>query len=220
MGAWGIPAVAVWGVLRAGYRFAERREWLPASVYRQRALKCLKDGDLPSSARYNRIALAKRPDAENALVIRDLLAMRRDALLRNLETRIEKEHRAINDIHLERDQYRNRRRRLRWIHGLLTYGLSVGAGGVPVFLIVLTLLDRMYLSLPVIIALALVLISFWFWSWKGGLEALQDRIELSIREKKIVLDSLDRERLTRSRRLQDLTMQRDHLETLNGWIDG
>ncbi len=220
MGAWGIPAVAVWGVLRAGYHYAERRKWLPASVYRQRALKCLKDGDLTSSARYNRIALAKRPEAKNALVIQDILAMRRDLLLRNLEMRVESEHDAINDIHREQDGHRNKRRRLQCIHGLLTYGLSIGAAGVPVFLIVMTLLDRVHLSVPAMIALALVLIFFWFWSWRGGLETLLDGIELSIRENKIVLESLDRERVTRSQRLQDLAIQRDHLETLNGWIDG
>ncbi len=58
----------------------------------------LRAGELQAAVRFNRIALQKNPHHEKALIVKDVLAMRRDALLMDLMQHIEQERAAMHKI--------------------------------------------------------------------------------------------------------------------------
>ncbi len=91
-------SLAVMTATRLGFKLAEKKKWLPPSVYHQLALEKLRSGDLQSAIRFNAIALQKKPDYDKALVVKDLLAMRRDALVAALLAQINQEQAAIKTI--------------------------------------------------------------------------------------------------------------------------
>jgi len=80
---------------RLGFKIAEKKKWLPSSVYHQLALEKLRTGNLEEAVKLNNIALQKRPNFEKALVVKDLLAMQRDALIAKLLKSIEQEKTSI-----------------------------------------------------------------------------------------------------------------------------
>ena len=72
-----------------GIKLAERYQWLPKDLYHRKSLDKLKEGDLKQAAEYNRIALQKKPDFEKALVLKDIIAMKRDISLNRLDQKIQ-----------------------------------------------------------------------------------------------------------------------------------
>ena len=93
-----LSSLAVVAATKIGFKVAEKQKWLPARVYHQLAIDKLRSGKLKDAARANAIALKKKPDYEKAMVVRDLIAMRRDALLTRLLRDIDIEESAIRDI--------------------------------------------------------------------------------------------------------------------------
>ena len=114
-------SLAVMAATRLGYKVAERKKWLPSSLYHQLALDKLRDGDLQQAARLNQIALQKKPNYEKALIVKDLIAMRRDALLNNLLQQINSEKTAIGEIDHQNKAVSRQYRRVRFIAGFLKF---------------------------------------------------------------------------------------------------
>ncbi len=82
MALWSIPAMAA---LRWGYAIAEKKKWLPKGAYHRQSLTFLKRGDIAGAERCNRIALQKAEDYEAALIVKDVIAMHRDARLQRFQ---------------------------------------------------------------------------------------------------------------------------------------
>ncbi|MBN1560560.1 hypothetical protein JW998_09935 [candidate division KSB1 bacterium] len=93
-----LSSLAVILATRLGLKLAEKKKWLPAGVYHQLAINKLKYGDLQDAIRLNEIALEKSPRHEKAQVVKDLIAMQRDALLGHLMTDIEREKGFIREL--------------------------------------------------------------------------------------------------------------------------
>lgn len=91
---------------RLAYKLVEKQQWLPKSVYHQMALDKLRHGELGDAKRFNDIALRKKPDYEKALVMHDVLAMRRDAMLAYLRRDIQQEEQAIANLAAEQQVLR------------------------------------------------------------------------------------------------------------------
>jgi len=80
-----ISSILTAGLIKLGYKFAENKKWLPKSIYHRLSVKKLKEGDLKQADYFNSIAIAKHPDYENALIMRDIIAMQKDANTNRLE---------------------------------------------------------------------------------------------------------------------------------------
>ena len=93
-----LSSLAFIAVTKLGLKVAEKKKWLPAGVYHQLTMEKLRQGDLRQAIRLNEIALQKDPDLEKALVVKDLIAMRRDALLHHVLKDLEQEKNAIREI--------------------------------------------------------------------------------------------------------------------------
>ncbi|MBN1479729.1 hypothetical protein EH223_17615 [candidate division KSB1 bacterium] len=93
-----LSSIAVVVATRLGYKIAEKKKWLPSSVYHQLTLAKLRDGNLRDAIRLNHIALQKKPNYEKALIVQDVIAMQRDALFSRLTHDINQETVAIQDI--------------------------------------------------------------------------------------------------------------------------
>ncbi|HOX84689.1 MAG TPA: hypothetical protein PKW76_07010 [bacterium] len=91
MAIWGIPTFAVVGAARLLFAVLDKNQWLPSRSYRQKAINRLKDGDLQGAGFCIRLLLQRNPDDHNSQILQDLLAMRRDAQLHDLEKKIKKE---------------------------------------------------------------------------------------------------------------------------------
>lgn len=72
-------SLAFYTATRLGYKLAEKKKWLPKRIYNHLALDKLKQGDIQTASRFNRIVLEKHPDDEQAQVVKDLILMHRDA---------------------------------------------------------------------------------------------------------------------------------------------
>ena len=95
-----LSSLAVIVATKLGFKLAERKKWLPASVYHQLAVNKLRQGDLQATIHLNEITLKKNPRHEKAQVVKDLIAMQRDALLRHLMADIEQEKEFIRELQL------------------------------------------------------------------------------------------------------------------------
>ena len=93
-----LASIAIVAATKLGFKVAEKKKWLPKSIYHQLALDKMQHGELFDAMRLNEIALQKNPNYEKALIVKDLIAMRRDALLNNLLRDIDQETRAIKDL--------------------------------------------------------------------------------------------------------------------------
>lgn len=93
-----LSSLAVVTASRLGFKLAEKKKWLPSSVFHQLSVEKLRSGDLQEAIHLNAIALQKKPDYEKALVVKDLLAMRRDAMLADLLSQIKVESAAIQTL--------------------------------------------------------------------------------------------------------------------------
>ncbi len=74
-----ISSILTAGFIRAGYKIAENRKWLPKSIYHRLSMKKIKEGDLKQAHYFNSVAIKKHPGYENALIVRDIISMHRDA---------------------------------------------------------------------------------------------------------------------------------------------
>jgi hypothetical protein len=131
----GLTSLAV-AVSRLAYRLAEKRRWLPGGAYHRMSVDRLKAGDLEEAERLNRLALARAPGHGKAQVVRDLIAMRRDASAAALGRRIDEERRRVRGLQAECRARRlrvarieRRRRRKRWSAWLLVPLAAAGALG-------------------------------------------------------------------------------------------
>jgi len=74
-----ISSILTAGLLKIGYKIAENKKWLPKSIYHRLSLKKIKEGDLKQAVYFNSVAIKKNPDYENALIVRDIISMQKDA---------------------------------------------------------------------------------------------------------------------------------------------
>lgn len=83
------------GALKLGYKLAEQQKWLPGIFYHKAALQEMKNGNLRKAEMYNNIALQKKSKFENACIVRELIAMQKDARMAQLLKLIATEDDAI-----------------------------------------------------------------------------------------------------------------------------
>jgi len=136
-------------VSRLAYRLAEKKRWLPGGAYHRLSVDSLKTGDLDEAERLNRLALERKPRHGKALVVRDLIAMRRDASTAKLRRQIDEEQLRIRELQTERlachwmlvkaERRLKRKRRSAWLlvplaaAGALITGSVVAQDGVPLW---------------------------------------------------------------------------------------
>ncbi|NOY59911.1 MAG: hypothetical protein GXO75_13425, partial [Calditrichaeota bacterium] len=110
-----IGSISIYSLLavsKIGVKIAEKKKWMPAGYYHRLSLQKLKQGDLGSAEKFNTIAINKSPDDEGALVVRDLISMRRDADARDIMNRIVAEEEQIIQLENRKKQNRLRIRRI------------------------------------------------------------------------------------------------------------
>jgi hypothetical protein len=90
-----ISSIIAAGALKLGYRLAEQKKWLPGIVYHKASLRELKNGDLRKAEFFNSIALNKKPEFNNALVVREVIAMQKDARIAQLKKLLAREEERI-----------------------------------------------------------------------------------------------------------------------------
>ena len=106
-------SIAIAAAAKLGYKLAADRNWLPGRLYGQLALDKLKDGDLDGAMRFSDVVLKKNPDDEKAGLVREIIAMRRDARLASMLQRIDNETRALHKLDSEREQNKHLIHRLK-----------------------------------------------------------------------------------------------------------
>jgi hypothetical protein len=192
---------------RLVYHLAEKRRWLPGGAYHRLSVDRLKSGDLDEAERLNRLALQRKPTHGKALVVRDLIAMRRDAATAALLGRVAEEKAKISALQEERLAFRRelarsgrRLRRSRLLTWLLVPAAAVAAlaSGFAISQAGLPPLSRILAGLlGVALVLVLVLLRF-----TGG----QRRTEAALRDQeyRAALVTLSREIETRVRRTSEL----------------
>jgi hypothetical protein len=128
-------AISLLGAARAGVYIAERRFWLPGRFYYQKALAALKRGDIKAAARYNAVALSKKPQDESVAVLKELILMQRDARRRVTMERVERERLVLNRLRREHNRVTRRLQRRDRLHRVqrrtslpLSMGISILAG--------------------------------------------------------------------------------------------
>jgi len=132
-----IGSISIYSLLavsKIGVKIAERKKWMPAGYYHRLSLQKLKQGDLRGAEKFNITALHKNPDDEGVLVVRDLIAMRRDVDAREIMNRIIAEEEQIIQLQDRKKQNRLRIRRIakseKW-HRILLIFLAVAFTGIP-----------------------------------------------------------------------------------------
>jgi len=136
-------------VSRLTWRLAEKKRWLPGGAFHRRSMEHLRSGDLDAAERLNRLALERKPRHDKAQVVRDLIAMRRDAVTADLQRQFDEETCRIDDLAEEReacrrtlvriDKRRRRARILTWLlaplaaTGALGVGMVMGGGAYPLW---------------------------------------------------------------------------------------
>lgn len=93
-----LSSIAVVAATRLGYKLAEKKKWLPTSLYHHLTLIRLRDGNLRDAHRFNQIVLHRKPHYEKALIVQDVISMQRDALLAQLIQDISHENTSIREI--------------------------------------------------------------------------------------------------------------------------
>lgn len=193
---------------RLAYHLAEKKRWLPGGAYHRLSVDRLKAGDLDEAERLNRLALQRKPRHEKAQVVRDLIAMRRDATTAEIQKRLDDEQLRIDALQAERQTCRwtlargERRRRRKRLAGWLLIPLAT-AGALAAGTILVgeqfPLWGRIVAgAVGAALIVALVLPRF-----IGG------RVDDLVREEecRAALVSLSREIETRSRRTAELQRQ-------------
>ncbi len=74
-----ISSILTAGLIKIGYKIAENKKWLPKGFYHRLSLTKIKEGDLKQAHFFNSVAIKKHPDYENALIVRDIISMQKDA---------------------------------------------------------------------------------------------------------------------------------------------
>jgi len=112
-----IGSISIYSLLavsKLSVKFAEKKKWLPSGYYHRLSMQRLKEGDLKAAQKFNTIALDKSPENEGALVVRDLITMRRDVDVRKLLTRIDSEEERILQI---KNQKKRNQKKMRHVAG-------------------------------------------------------------------------------------------------------
>ena len=90
-----IPTFVTAGLVRLGYKFAEKRKWLPDFVYHNLSMQKFKQGDHDQARYYNAIAMQKNPRSLKAQVMQDILNMHHDTAIANMEAWIQQEQQEL-----------------------------------------------------------------------------------------------------------------------------
>ncbi len=209
-------------VTRLAYHLAEKKRWLPGGAYHRLSVDRLKAGDLDEAERLNRLALRRKPKHRQALVIRDLIAMRRDAATAALRVRVAEEKSRISALQEERlacrrelarsDRRLRRSRLLTWLlvpaaaAAALATGFAISQVGLPPWSRILAGL------LGAALVVFLVLLRF-----TGG----QRRMDAALRDQecRAALVTLSRELEIRVRRTAELERRIESIAHYPGRTD-
>lgn len=121
-----LSSVALYTVTKFGFSFAVKQKWLPESVYNQLALQKLKDGHYSEAARFNELALKKKPQSNKALVLRDLILMKKDAQAQQYYEKICIERGRVLELYQQIELYKKKLKILKFkkiLHRLFFWSL-------------------------------------------------------------------------------------------------
>ncbi len=204
---------------RLAYHLAEKKRWLPGGAYHRLSMARLKSGDLDEAERLNGLALQRKPTHGKALVMRDLIAMRRDAATAALRRRVAEEQSKISALQEERlacrrelarsDRWLRRSKLLAWLlvpaaaAAAVAAGWTISQGGLPLW-------GRILAGLTGVALVAFLIIL----RFTGG----SRRMDAALRdqENRAAMVTLSREIETRVRRTTELERRINAINTYPG----
>jgi hypothetical protein len=201
-------SIAIAAAARLGYKLAEDRKWLPGRLYRQLALDKLKSGDLEGALQFSSIALQKNPDDDKAGLVKEIIAMHRDAKMAALLKSIEQEVETLDLLEKGRTRLRRQIRRILWYENVeisLVWLLFIIT--FSVYILVYFLFDSLdrHIAASLLGGVAVILTIIFVFFFKGLPDKRQQR-------------SLDRLELLASERsmFKEIEMRRNRLLQLRG----
>lgn len=197
---------------KIGYKIAQKRSWLPASFYHLLSIERLKQGDLNAAAQFNTIALQKKPNLENALVVKDVLAMRRDSLQRDVSRKVQDELLQIMTLQRQQQLARKRLRKLmrrkeqnKAIKMLFLIGIVFLAISSVVYSFMVTFVH------PIVPILFLIAVGVYVLLDRTVLEKKRIQHHILIQELNASLSSIQQEINLRQKRIQELKQKTSFL---------
>lgn len=188
-----------------GYKIAQRRKWLPASFYHLLSIERLKQGDLNAAAQFNAIALQKKPNLDNALVVKDVLAMRRDSLQRDVSRKVQDELLQIMTLQRQQQLARKKIRKLmrkteqhKAIKTLFLIAIVLFAIFSVVYSFTVTFIS------PIIPILFLIAVGVYVLLDRTVLEKRRIQHHILLQELNASLSSIQQEIVLRQKRIQEL----------------
>ena len=201
-------SIAIAAAARLGYKLAEDRKWLPGRLYRQLALDKLKSGDLEGALQFSSTALQKNPDDDKAGLVKEIIAMHRDAKMAALLKSIEQEVETLDLLEKGRTRLRRQIRRILWYENVeisLVWLLFIIT--FSVYILVYFLFDSLdrHIAASLLGGVAVILTIIFVFFFKGLPDKRQQR-------------SLDRLELLASERsmFKEIEMRRNRLLQLRG----
>ncbi|MDZ7725834.1 MAG: hypothetical protein U5R06_24165 [candidate division KSB1 bacterium] len=197
-----------------GSKLAERYEWLPKDIYHRKSLDKLKEGDLQQAAVYNRIALRKNPDFEKALVLRDIISMKRDVSLNSIDQQIQHHEQILLNLMQRQGKVENL---LKNQHRLSRFCIFITVSFVVLLFSALITLFIKFRSpalfswfWPITLSLLAGTSGYFFFS----LPSLRLSQDLKTREHASTLNALEKEIQHHSQKLRRLKLKLDDLQNL------
>jgi hypothetical protein len=211
-----LSTLSVLVLSKIGYKVAEKQRWLPKFFYHRLSMEKLKHGDLEGAELYNAIAMDKGPDYDKALIMRDLIAMNRDAQADELDLLIREEERNIAEV--EKLRARNvrilsrQRQKERWIKRaslffFIIFVLALITGNGFRF-------QRSWWIWVVVFAAFSVLVFVLVYSRVLGLGTKADRL-VFLQEKRATMETFEREIRYRQKKIAVLKKRREGLRNFS-----
>lgn len=209
-----VSSALVSAIARVGFKLADRYEWLPKDIYHRKSLDALKTGNLEQAAQYNRIALRKNPDYEKALIMQDIIFMKRDASLNSLNKKILYHEQSLLTLIQRQAKIKKSIKSIKWITRiqvivsilfilacLFTFGLTA---------LQLNSQNNLHWIWPVLSAGLTIVTGYFFFS----LPSLRMNNDLKHQENITILNALECEMKHHSRKLRMLKGSRAELKTI------
>lgn len=213
-----LSTLSVLVLSKIGYKVAEKQRWLPKFFYHRLSMEKLKHGDLEGAELYNAIAMDKGPDYDKALIMRDLIAMNRDAQADELDLLIREEERNIAEV--EKLRARNvrilsrQRQKEKWIKRASLFFLII-------FIFVLVLItangfrfQRSWWIWVVVFAAFSVLVFMLMYSRVLGLGTKAAR-HVFLQEKRATMETFEREIRYRQKKIAVLKKRLERLRNFS-----
>lgn len=204
-----VSSILTAGLVKIGYKFAEKKKWLPKSIYHRLSLKKIREGDLKQALYFNSVAIKKNPEYENALIVRDIISMQNDAKSDRIKEMIRSEEDHIqalislkneNKKKLKEQLDRNKMLKVIFIFLLL---VVIGCSYYGIFY--LRNVEYKYMVLTVVLILAGLTVYFLINRFLGDRKKIKETI--ARQERLVSIETYSREIKVRQKRLDILKNQ-------------